>query len=92
MVNFVSMPFEKELEIHDLLELDAEGLEDRKCPDIDLDRELHRTFRAHSSLLFYIILDATNIFYPFITTNYNTITDHDPQADPVPPARPVFKL
>ena len=54
MVDFVSMSFNKELEIHDLLELDAEGLEDRKRPDIDLDRELHRTFWAHSSLLFYI--------------------------------------
>ena len=46
MVNFVSMSFEEELEIYDLLELDAEGLKDRKCPDTDLDRELHRTFQV----------------------------------------------
>lgn len=35
--NFASMSFDEELELYDLLELDAEGEEDRECADIDLD-------------------------------------------------------
>ena len=35
--NFASMSFEEELELYDLLELDAIGEEDQECADIDLD-------------------------------------------------------
>jgi hypothetical protein len=31
------MSFDEELELYDLLELDAEGEEDQECNDIDLD-------------------------------------------------------
>jgi hypothetical protein len=31
------MSFDEELELYDLLELDAQGEEDRECDDIDLD-------------------------------------------------------
>lgn len=35
--NFASMSFNEELELYDLLELDAVGEEDQECGDIDLD-------------------------------------------------------
>ena len=34
---FASMSFDEELELYDLLELDAQGEEDQECDDIDLD-------------------------------------------------------
>lgn len=34
---FASMSVDEELELYDLLELDAVGEEDRECADIDLD-------------------------------------------------------
>jgi hypothetical protein len=35
--HFALMSFDEELELYDLLELDAAGEEDRECADIDLD-------------------------------------------------------
>lgn len=35
--NFALMSFDEELELYDLLELDAEGEVDQECTDIDLD-------------------------------------------------------
>jgi hypothetical protein len=44
--NFASMSFEEEIELYDLLELDAMGEEDQERADIDLDGTMQNILGA----------------------------------------------